>query len=302
MEIGVFLSNDAFTNFIHEETEKFGIQPEQSSDIFCSGNVAYDISTRDNNFNNHPIHYTSEPIATNNNDQYYSTASFASESTSHTSQFIGHNANEQQILEQNSPSIFPPHNNPPAHSPSMNNASSSQIQTVKILGYEIIIIPISSPLASLISLDVQHQLQQGDTYLDYSSYSVNPTQLNQEQDYSFATNGYDPTLRYPSHAPQSNASDQIYLPNSPQIQTVEISGYKIIIIPTSSPLTSSTNLDMNQQFQQGNTYVDYSRSVNPPQLIQQQHYFSSVGETSINENVINAHIHVSDNTQPQFQQ
>ncbi|CAG8613789.1 5423_t:CDS:1 [Funneliformis caledonium] len=255
-------------------SEKFGIQPEQSSDIFCSGNVAYDdFSTRDNNLNNHPVPYTSV-----------------------------HNANEQEILEQNSPSNFPPHNNPPAHSPSMNNASSSQIQTVKILGYEIIIIPISSPLASLISLDVQHQLQQVNAYSDYSSYSVNPTQLNQEQDYSFATNGYDPTFQYPSHAPQSNASDQIYLPSSPQIQTVEISGYKIIIIPTSSPVTSSNYLDMNQQFQQGNTYVDYSRSVNPPQLNPQQHYFSSEGETSINENVINAHIHVSDNTQPQFQQ
>ncbi|CAG8566127.1 15203_t:CDS:1 [Funneliformis caledonium] len=265
-------------------------QPKLSSDTFYNGNIAYDAfsTTRDNNLNNHPPYITA-PNATSNTEQYYSTTSYTSESTS----YIGQDFNDQQ----NSPSNIPPHNNPPTHSPGMNNASSSQIQTVKILGYDIIIIPTSSPLASLISLDVQHQLQQVNVYSDYSSYSVNPPQL---QDYTFA-NGYDPTFQYPSHAPQSIASDKIYLPSSPQIQTVEISGYKIIIIPTSSPLTSSTNLDMNQQFQQDNTYVDYSRLVNPPQIIQ-QHYFSSEGETSINENVIHAHIHVSDNTQPQFQQ
>ncbi|CAG8662976.1 5109_t:CDS:2 [Funneliformis mosseae] len=242
-------------------------QPKPSSDTFYNGNIAYDAfsTTRDNNLNNHPPYITA-PNATSNTEQYYSTTSFTSESTSSL-----HNLS-------NSPSNFPPHNNPPTHSPGMNNASSSQIQTVKILGYEIIIIPTSSPLVSLTSLDVQHQLQQVNAYSDYSSYSVNPPQL---QDYTFA-NGYDPTFQYPSHAPQLIASDKIYLPSSPQIQTVEIS-------------------DMNQQFQQDNTYVDYSRLVNPPQIIQ-QHYFSSEGETSINENVINAHIHVSDNTQPQFQQ
>ncbi|CAG8682569.1 1956_t:CDS:1 [Funneliformis mosseae] len=222
-------------------------------------------------------------IATSN-DERYPTTSFANKS-SHNQQFTSHISNEQQILEQNPPSTYSPHNNPPIHSPSMNNASPSQIQTVEILGYEIIIIPTSSSLASLTSLGVQHQLQQDNAYLDHS---VNPPQLNQERNYTFATNEYDPTLQYPSHAPQS-----------PQIQTVEIPGYKIFIIPTSSPLASSTNFDMQRQLQQGNTYFDYSSfSVNSPQL-NQQHYFSSAYETSISENVVNAHNHVSDNTQPQ---
>ena len=227
----------------------------------------------------------------NSNDERYPTTSFANES-SHNQQFIGHNSNEQQILEQNPPNTFSPHNNPPIHSHSMNNASSSQIQTVEILGYEIIIIPTSSPLASLTSLGVQHQLQQDNAYLDYS---VNPPQLNQERNYTFATNEYDPTLQY-----QSNVSDQIYLPSSPQIQMIEIPGYKIFIIPTSSPLASSTNLDMQRQLQQGNTYFNYSSySVNSPQLNQQQHYFFSACETSISENVVNVHNQVSDNTQLQ---
>ncbi|CAI2172458.1 4266_t:CDS:1 [Funneliformis geosporum] len=190
----------------YERHENFGIQI--SSDT---------TTTRDNN---HPVPY-----------------SFANDS-SYTPQFIGHNSNGQQILEQNPPTIIPPQNNPPIHSLHMNNISSSQIKTIEILGYEIILIPTSSPLASLINLDVQNQLQQFNTY---SPYSVNPPQLNQEQDYTFATNGFDTTLQYLSQPPQSNAS-------SPQIQTVEIPGYKIIIIPTSSPLANSTNLNMQHQF------------------------------------------------------
>ncbi|CAI2190658.1 4848_t:CDS:1, partial [Funneliformis geosporum] len=62
--------------------------------------------------------------------------------------------------------------------------------------------------------------------------------------------------------------------SSPQIQTVEIPGYKIIIIPTSSPLASSSNLDMKHQLQQGNISLDYSSySVNSQlQLNRDQHY------------------------------
>ncbi|CAI2172454.1 4264_t:CDS:1 [Funneliformis geosporum] len=261
-----------------------GIQPELSSDTFYP---SYDFfsTTRDNNLNNP---YTTAPI---NNDDY-STTSFANDS-SYTPQSIGNNSNGQQILEQNPPTIIPPHINTPIHSPSMTNASSSQIQTVEIFGYEIIIIPTSSPLASLISLDVQNQLQRGNTY---SPYSVNPPQLNQELDYTFATNGFDTTLQYLSQPPQSNAS-------SPQFQTVEIPGYKIIIIPTSSPLASSTNLDLQHQLQQGNISLDYSSySVNPPQLNRDQHYVPNAGETSISPNVIDTHNFVQDNTQPQHQQ
>ncbi|CAI2186196.1 10610_t:CDS:1 [Funneliformis geosporum] len=221
-----------------------GIQP---SDTFYP---SYDGFSTLNNLNNHPVPYITAPNANSNDEQcYYPTTSFATESTSYTPQFIGHNSNDQ-ILEQN------PSNTIPTNSSNMANASLSQIQTVEILGYEIIIIPTSSPLASFISLDVHNQLQQDNIY-----------QLS-----------------------QSNAS-------SPQIQTIEIPGYKIIIAPTSS---LSSNLDMQHQFQQENTYLDYSfNSVNPPQLIQDQNHFSSAGEISIRPNVINF---VQDNTQPQHQQ
>ncbi|CAI2166452.1 13465_t:CDS:1 [Funneliformis geosporum] len=277
----------------YERHENFG------RDTFFNVNASYDgfSTTKDNKLNNHPVPYTAASMPTSNDEQYYySTTTFETDSTTCTPQFIGHNSNDQQNppLEQNPPSIFPPHNNPPINSPIMTNASSSQIQTVEILGYEIIIIPTPSPLANLTSLDMQNQLQRGITHLDYSSYSVNPPQLNH---YNFATNGFDPTLQYLSHQPQSNSNDQIYLPSSPQIQSIQIPGYKIIIAPTSSP---SSNLDMQHQFQQENTYLDYSfNSVNPPQLIQDQNHFSSAGEISIRPNVINF---VQDNTQPQHQQ
>ncbi|CAI2172449.1 4261_t:CDS:1 [Funneliformis geosporum] len=92
--------------------------------------------------------------------------------------------------------------------------------------------------------------------------------------------------------------------SSPQIQTVEIPGYKIIIIPTSSPLASSSNLDMKHQLQQGNISLDYSSySVNSQlQLNRDQHYVPNAGETSISSNVIDIHNFVQDNRQPQHQQ
>ncbi|CAI2172450.1 4262_t:CDS:2 [Funneliformis geosporum] len=252
-----------------------GIQPELSSDTFYPSYDAFS-TTRGDNLNNP---YTTAPI---NNDDY-STSSFANDS-SYTPQFIGNDSNGQQILEQNPPNTIPPRNNLPINSPRLtNNISPSQIQTVEILGYEIIIIPTSSPLARLISLDVQNQLRRGNTHLDYSSYSVNPSQLNHERDYTFATNRFDPTLQYLSQPPQSN-------PSSPQIQTIEIPA-------------SSTNLDMQHQLQQGNISLDYSSySVNPPQLSREQYYVYSAGESSIGDNVIDTHNFVQDNTQPQHQQ
>ena len=61
---------------------------------------------------------------------------------------------------------------------------------------------------------------------------------------------------------------------SPQI--IEIPGYRIIIIP-----------------------LDSSNLVNPPQLSQEQPFFSGNGNSA---NATNTYNHVSDNTQPQYQQ
>ncbi|CAG8510783.1 10388_t:CDS:1 [Funneliformis caledonium] len=55
-----------------------------------------------------------------------------------------------------------------------------------------------SPLKNLTNLDVQHQLQPGNVRLDNSSYSVNPPQLSQEQNFPFPVNGYEPTSCLPN--------------------------------------------------------------------------------------------------------
>ncbi|CAI2165622.1 8719_t:CDS:2 [Funneliformis geosporum] len=135
----------------YESHENFGTQSEILSDDFYSVNPSDEgFSTiRDKN------PYTAAPMPTSNDDQHY-----------YTPQFIGHT----------NPSVNS------INSPSVTNGSSSQIQTVEIPGYKIIIIPTPSPLASSNNLDM-HQLQQGNTYLNSSSYSVNPPQLSRDQNY-----------------------------------------------------------------------------------------------------------------------
>ncbi|CAG8497940.1 15797_t:CDS:1 [Funneliformis mosseae] len=246
----------------YERYENFGTL---ESDIFCSANAAYDgfSATSDKN------HKVTPPSTTSNYNQY-STTSFANESTSYNSQSIGHNAIEQQmILEQNLPTFVPQLNRPSINSPISTNASSLQIQTVEIPGYTIIIIPKFSPLASLTGLDVQNQIQPGNGRLDNSSYSVNPPQLNQKQNFPFTVNGYESTHLNVQHQLQPGnvrLNDSSYSVNPAQLNQEQnfpftVNGYE------------STHLNVQRQLQPGNVRLDNSsNSVNPPQLNQEQNF------------------------------
>jgi hypothetical protein len=70
----------------------------------------------------------------------------------------------------------------------LNNSSQSGIFRFEIPGFNIIIVPTSSPPANL---DMHNQFQHDHNYLDLSSYtsSVSQSQLNQEQSYVSNVNG-----------------------------------------------------------------------------------------------------------------
>ncbi len=112
---------------------------------------------------------------------------------------------------------------------------------------------------------------------------------------SFAANA-NATSQYSSHMPQFSYNVRDYMTNA-NSQIIEIPGYKIIIIPTS---TSLTNWDAQHQLQQGN--LDSSYSVNPSQLNQEQQEqpFFSASESSTN--ATNTFNHAIDDTQAQHQQ
>ncbi|CAG8573906.1 4681_t:CDS:1 [Funneliformis mosseae] len=253
----------------YERYENFGIHPE--SDNFCGAYNGFSAKSD----KNHQVSYTNAP-STTNNYKHHSTTSFATESTSYNSQSIGHNANNEQqmILEQNLSTFVPQLNRPPIKAPSMTNSNSLQIK-IEIPGYTMILIPKSSPLASLAGLDVQHQLQPNN---NYSSYSVIPPQLNQRQNHSFTANGYESTpslLKNLTSLDVQHQPDNIHLDDSrysvipPQLNQEQshsftANGYE----STPSPFKNLTSLDV--QHQPGNVRLDgYSYSVNPP-----QHYFS----------------------------
>ncbi|CAG8725271.1 7383_t:CDS:1 [Funneliformis caledonium] len=138
--------------------------------------------------------------------------------------------------------------------------NQEQNYSFAINGYE----STPSPMTGLTSLDVQHQLQQDDTYFHNSSYSVNPPLSNQEQNHFFAINGYESTpfpFSYSVNPPRFN-QEQNY--------SFTTNGYE----STPSSLTGLTSLDVQHHLRQGNTCLDDSYSVNQPQLSQEQHYFS----------------------------
>ncbi|CAG8567020.1 9878_t:CDS:1 [Funneliformis caledonium] len=267
----------------YEIYENFGIHLE--SDNFCSAYNGFSAKSD----KNHQVSYTNAR-STTSNYKHHSTTSFATESTSYNSQSIGHNANNEQqmILEQNLPTFVPQLNRPPIKAPSMTNANSLQIQ-IEIPGYTMILIPKSSPLASLTGLDVQHQLQPNN---NYSSYSVIPPQLNQEKNYSFPENGYESTPSPLKNLTSLDVQHQlqpnnIYLDDSPySVIPPQINQEKNYSFPengyesTPSPLKNLTSLDV--QHQPNNIHLDDSPySVILPQLNQEQsHSFTANGYES----------------------
>ncbi|RIA98557.1 hypothetical protein C1645_749666 [Glomus cerebriforme] len=78
--------------------------------------------------------------------------------------------------------------------------------------------------------------------------------------------------------------------NDSEIFRFMIPGFQTVIIPTSSPLTNLSDVDMQYQFQQDHTFLDpslYNPSVSSPQLNQEQNYISSVNGTTTGESSIN---------------
>ena len=88
---------------------------------------------------------------------------------------------------------------------------------------------------------------------DNTLYATIPIASSNNKRYSTPSLATNATLQYSSHPfIGHNVSDQRFSPNAPQMKTnnseitFEIPGYKIIIIPTTSPSTSFANLNMQQ--------------------------------------------------------
>jgi hypothetical protein len=121
----------------------------------------------------------------------------------------------------------------------------------------------------------------------YAARNYEQQQSEQSEKFAFSfVNNEDSTLTaqslYYAQAPQystSSLNTNSSQANNSEIFQFEIPGFKIFVVPTSSPFANLTNLDtMQNQFQQDYTYSTpslYTSMVGPSQLNQEQSYVSS---------------------------